>query len=343
MVAFSPPQANYMKIKELLQLLFPASKRGDTVLFRVDAGRKRGLSFGHLSRCAILADGLKEAGVAAEFVMFETTEGMEYARSLGLTVVPYDTEDFRARCAEASAVVFDLPWGLPEADMAAACDARPRVVVIDDTNRKVNHAHAVLNTSVLAQADNYTAEADLFLGPRYFFLPPQYESVTKTAGSATARPRVLFTFGGSDPTGLTERVLLALADEPDMGAELLVVLGPGFGGVAKARELCAKLPTPCDILHAPDDLLSCFLQSELVVTSGGRTLYELHVLEVPTIAIASIDHEADAIAAFAERGMLVAGLEQWDAYGFVRALKEYVSNSMEGVDAHSGSGRPAHR
>lgn len=332
-----------MRASELLQIFLPGFGLGDVVLFRVDAGRERGLSYGHLMRCAVLARVLEQAGCAAKFVMERTDEGMDYARSIGLEVEAYAPSRFMDMCAEAHAVVFDLPGELPDAALYGAYDLGDRVVVIDDVNRHVPAAHVVLNSSVLACADLYPEDARLLLGPRYFFLPPEYEDAARTAGSAPGACRVLFTFGGSDPTGLTLQVLSALVGSADLGAQYTVVLGPGFGPVEQAESLCTRVSGDCRILHAPDDLLSCFLQSDIVVTSGGRTLYELHALRVPTIAVASIGHEAEAVAAFAEQGLLLAGFEQWDAALFIRVFEDAVANSMEGVDAHSGGGQKAHR
>ena len=114
------------------------------VAFRVDAGRRPGLSFGHLSRCLLLARTLlRERGVRSVFLMRDLADGASFAREKGMRVAVWpegqDQETERRTVLDALTLegadwlVHDLPY--PEVDdgLFSACAALGvRTLFIDD-------------------------------------------------------------------------------------------------------------------------------------------------------------------------------------------------------------------
>jgi spore coat polysaccharide biosynthesis predicted glycosyltransferase SpsG len=64
-----------------------------------------------------------------------------------------------------------------------------------------------------------------------------------------------------------------------------------------------------------------FLLNVIWLYVRGGALYELNALKVPTIAISSIEHEAQTIKVFKEKGMILGGLNKWDECDFLKQFE----------------------
>lgn len=304
----------------MLAHIFPEAPRPQRVLFRVDAGRVPGLSFGHLERCAVLSRRLRrDWGCHTTLLMRPLPEGLARARELGeATALP---PEWPGLLAAAQALVVDLPYPpeTPVLDAARAVGAW--LVFLDDTGRELPPCQVVLNSALTARPEQYPRAARTLLGPDFLLLDERFAAARHPGPRRSDRPLVLVTCGGSDPTGLTLRLLEALvAAQPLPPCRLRVVLGPGFGPGEGVARVLARLAEPSELLLAPPDLLPLFLECDLAVSAGGRTLYELHALGVPTLAVASAPHEAEQVAAFLQRGLLQGGLVAWDPTAFAQAF-----------------------
>ncbi|MEW5772130.1 MAG: hypothetical protein AB1916_01280 [Thermodesulfobacteriota bacterium] len=292
--------------------LFADAPRTGRVLFRVDAGRLPGLSFGHLERCHVLAEQLRaEHGSDIALLMRPLADGLARARALGERVAL--PEEWPALLAAADILVMDLPYDPEPEILDAARRAGAFLALLDDTGRDLFPCDAVLNSSLLANPAMYPRARHTLLGPEHFILGPGFAGL-RHRGSGDGGPAlVLFSFGGSDPAGLTLRTLHALDGlAPFPACRLQVVLGPGFGPTDEVEAALAALPAPGEILRAPRDVAPLFAGCDLAVCAGGRTLYELHALGTPTLALASAPHEEQQVEAFAQRGLIAGGLTCWN-------------------------------
>jgi len=306
-------------------LLFADAPRTGRVVFRVDAGRVPGLSFGHLERCHVLAEQLRaEYCSVTAFLMRPLADGLARARDLGeRTVLP---DKWPRLLAAADILVVDVPYDPETEVLDAAGKAGAFLAFIDDSGRDIFPCDVVLNSSLLANTAMYPRARRTLLGPEHFILDPGFAGLRHIGTGHRGPALVLFSFGGSDPTGLTLRTLRALADlDPFPACSLQVVLGPGYGDGDEVVGALASLPAPGEILRAPRAIAPLYAGCDLAVCAGGRTLYELHALGTPALALASTPLEAGHIQAFLERGMLAGGLTHWDAgafrTSFARALR----------------------
>lgn len=302
------------------------------VLFRVDAGKVAGLSFGHLERCAVLSRLLRRAGATATtFCMRPLEDGLARARALGLEVAlpPRWPEVL----AGADVLVVDLPYPPEEQVTRAARQAGAYLAMLDDTGRDLFPCDLVLNSSVLAVDSMYPRAGKRLLGPAHCILEERY-ATARHRGSGNAPPTALLTFGGSDPTGLTLRCLQALHGQaPD--CRLQVALGPGFGDASAVERARKKLSLVSELHISPADMLPLFTECDLAVCAGGRTLYELHALGTPALALASAPHEAREIDAFVRRGLLQRGMTSWSEEEFMNNftwMLTWVARRPQGED-----------
>lgn len=301
------------------------------VAIRVDGARRPGLSFGHVARCVILAEAIRARGGESTFLMAEDEEGMLFVRQRGFTVLPLTGPANRlentARLVDnlgARWIIVDLPY--PELDIHALeawNDSGARVIFIDDARFVFPRVTAVLNSSVRAATTARLAPGNgvrLFLGPEHFILG---NVPVARSPRAAGDPSILLTFGGSDPTRLTPRVVAALAAGNWGLARFTVVLGPGYGKAGELLRLTAG-DERFDFVRAPACLLTEMLRHDLLVCAGGRTMQECLALGMPFLPVASTHSEAEEIAALAELGWVQRGLGIWNAEAFTATLAGFI-------------------
>jgi spore coat polysaccharide biosynthesis predicted glycosyltransferase SpsG len=324
-------------LSEWIHLLLPdRSYVPQKILFRVDAGKIWGLSFGHLFRCITLASVFQKLyNSATVFLMRNYTEGIQYARNSGqhVKIIPDDL-NFRkereliiksVKQFRPDVVVVDLPY--QDVDMSYFPYLRSKgiwILFIDESRFINPDADVILNSSI--RAVNNTKQVEnirYLLGPEHFI----YEGAQRTnfIGKKYDTLTVVITFGGSDPSGLTLKVLAALAKKRWNNVGFKVIFGPGNVDVERAKVYVQENTNTIQMFHNPPDIYPFFLDCDLAVCAGGRTLYELHTLHIPAFAIASIEHEAPEIRAFLQHNMLIAGLEYWNEEEFLRQLDQTIN------------------
>lgn len=331
--------------KEIFKEKFPPKK----VLFRVDAGRVWGLSFGHFSRCCILAKEL-QGSVNSEitFLMRDYSEGVDYARSFGWTVetlemtLPKERHDLLVKewisKIKPDYLVVDLPVDDPNSYLDYARNDHILTVCIDDVSKRSFRADVVLNSSILADRDKYAGclpTTRFLLGVDYFIMD-EY-SIKKDCDGHKDRISVLMTFGGSDPSGLTEKTVRALAETPWDNVKFTVILGPGFKEEQNIIDAAKPLRDKMVIVRRPKEIKNFFIRTDLAICAGGATLYELYKIGKPCLAIASIKHEAAVIKRFIEKGLILSGLISWNKERFVSQLRDSLS-AVSGQAAAKNAG-----
>ncbi|WP_147819487.1 hypothetical protein [Salidesulfovibrio onnuriiensis] len=303
------------------------------IVFRVDAGRKPGLSFGHLSRCLVLAQAARRRfGAHSVFLMRGYAEGVAHAENHNakVSVVVGDEVECILRVLKEHGgdwLVHDLPYGDFDERVFQACRERGvKTIFVDDARFRTPGVDVLLNSSILARERVEAREGvRMLLGPDFFPLGPDDG---KMAPQTPWKRTVLLTFGGSDPTGLSVKSVANLAKRKWVGIGFQVMLGPGFEegntvkGLVEDRDDFMILEN----VAAPFEYFRC---ADLVVCAGGRTMYELAALDIPFIAVASARHEQEPVRAFVEQGLALFGFANFNGHGFVAAVDTVLNGDIK--------------
>ncbi len=161
----------------------------------------------------------------------------------------------------------------------------------------------------------------VLLGRDYMDLGPPEQSVA---------PRVLISFGGTDPTQLTSQLLQLLPQCPDLwDVPIVGIIGPHFS--SQNTEACRKaaqaLPR-CRLVTAPDTLISYLQQADIaVIGSGANSRYEAACAgAIPLVIEQSPDHARQCRAdAEAGLGLHLGAFEQISALVLNETFKRLAS------------------
>ena len=281
------------------------------VLFRADGGRVAKIGLGHLSRCLVLADFLNSRGRKVYFLMRPLPGGADFVQKKGLETcfLPQEAsrqeelEIIRKFCCEnrISTVVFDLVDG---AELLAQLDkpAGTRIVATDEFDGEFPSVDVLVDPRLWAEKVRVCNPPAIYLlGPGYQVLSKAWLRLKKAKREYPSQVKtVTISMGGADPMNLTGLVVLQIKKITRF-EKVNVVYGPAS---------CAPEGNPFGpkfrIHHGPDDFPDLIASSDLVITSGGKTPYEVASLGIPMIIVPTIEHERLTARAFVERGLALS-------------------------------------
>ncbi len=184
-----------------------------------------------------------------------------------------------------------------EKEYVSALRTLRSVAQIVDNDPRESAADIVINNHPGAEA--FDGQGRFLLGPAYNTVRPGYFAAAKKAD----RKAILITLGGEDPGNHTAWILRHLAglfaDRP-----VLVVIGPAYPDPASVERAAANV-AGAEIHRAPRDLVALAERSEIAISAGGTTCYELAAAGIAIAAIATEPHQHDLIAPLAERGAVL--------------------------------------
>ncbi len=284
-----------------------------TVVFRLEAGGPVG--FGHLSRALALAAWIAEPGAAVFWLGWPDADAERLVRAanhpllVGGPFVP-------GRVPEASVVIHDLTHGgslTRQRDIATELDAfgagAVDRILIDGLGdlRLVTAPDFPIDGLVVPYAGGEHIDGARFrqwIGPAHAIFPPDLiNRADRLRGLDRTGPdtRLLVTAGGSDPHGISLRVLDAL---PLVGRrmETRLVIGPGFQPATRSELTARAHGAGIDLVDGAAGLLDHLAWASIVVAATGLTKYELALTGIPSVQLSVDDAHARANEAFAALG-----------------------------------------
>lgn len=170
-----------------------------------------------------------------------------------------------------------------------------RLLVIDDYMHQPEYScDVLLNQNIGADDFAYTGDiGQKLLGPRYTLLRPEFATARERARHRVLSEKVcnvLLTLGGGDFSDHLGKVADCFAI-PELASCILRVIA-GAMPHDRIRDLLRSCPAKIEILSRVDDMPALLLDTDLCVTAGGSTCWELCCLGVPflTLEIAKNQH-----------------------------------------------------
>lgn len=232
-------------------------------------------------------------------------------------------------------------------DLAAERAAGLRVVIFEDEGPGIDAADLVFNA--LAPAHLTRPDAGRWYGPSAYDLREEFR-LAERAGFHEVPRRVLLTFGGTDPAGLTGRVLDAIVGVCPFPITIVAGIGMSrFAALAERVETLRAAGHDVDLLRDVAVMSDVIRTADIAFSSAGRTLYELAHMGVPAVVIRQNQREAQHSFASIDNGFLDLGLHDRVSADQIRAafaglrdsgpLRRALRERMLAVDLTTGRDR----
>lgn len=269
------------------------------VAVRTDASVAIGA--GHAMRCLTLAEALRAVGAEVCFVCLAAPgDALDLIVSRGFRVHALGAAAHWREDAEQTAralmtrgpfdwVVVDH-YGLDSRWESHLRAVVPRILVIDDLADRDHDCDVLLDQNFYADAaqryvGRVPAGCRLFLGPAHVLLRDEFREVIRRPRERNGGVgRVLVSFGATDPTGETAKVLAALQALSMPGLACDVVVGAGNQQRERIETQCAALPAVrCHVQTS--HMADLMWAADLAVGAGGSTTWERCILGLPTLTV----------------------------------------------------------
>lgn len=267
------------------------------LFFRVDGTRETGM--GHAFRCLNLAQQLSKS---SDIIFFcnKSRKTKDLILSKGFIVAdPEYVSDFVDENTEKIVIVTDL---IEESSTTSWCQS------IEDLK---NIVHVGIHDLGLNQFDcnvqidgsignvyPYRSEEDesYYLGKDYMILDPlfaKYNTMPKKYSDTLCN--ILVSFGGSDPSNISEKVLPILS-KTFPGFCFKLIAGPEKGSLSDEITQLENVV----ILKGLSSLADIMFNVDLIITAGGIMLYEAACVGTPSIAICHDKNQLVTAARFSD-------------------------------------------
>jgi len=256
------------------------------VLFLTEGGRNIG--FGHITRCIALSDGFKLKKISSYFLI----KGDETIIDL-LKNKKYEMFDWIKNSQKTLEIVKDYDFVVIDSYLAPkklyekiSEIKNGNLLMIDDYKRIVYPPGIVVNPSIYGDKLKYPKIKGVkyLLGPKYIILRKEFWNVPKKKISKEIK-NILITFGGTASNEFMEKIERFIK-ENFKNVKIYVV-------------------NPNKKKLTPKQMLKLMLKSDLCISAGGQTLYELARVGVPTIGICFADNQ-------------LLNLKYFEKYGFIK-------------------------
>jgi len=279
------------------------------VCIRVDAYPEIG--YGHLKRCLIIADNLRQRGENVFFVLAGDSAAAEEIQKAGFDLQQISVGISFSEQANANDVcdfenvsitILDLSHSIAIKDSQCLAlylkeiSNKSFTVLIDSfgvQSLRENVSELFCNILVSPYVGEQKSKQNTIytelLGVDYFVLDTPYINSRKKKIRKFAN-RVLITCGGSDPTSVSIKILNALNSSTKRTLDLRVVVGSGFSSelIQSLIKLSDSSPHNVSLIKSPNDLSAGMTWCDMAIATSGLTKYELATTGTPAILM-SID------------------------------------------------------
>ena len=271
--------------------------------FIITEGSKNA-GFGHITRCLSLYQAFEERGILPKFII-NGDNNIEYL----LKDVKYQIFNWLNERGKLFKTIKDADITIIDSYLAdisvynTLSELVKLPVYIDDNKRLDYPKGIVLNGNIHAEELNYPKKDGItyLLGTKYTPLRKEFWEVPEKKIKEKIES-IMVTFGGDDARNMTPGVLEFLKNQyPDIRKNIIV--GNAFNNI---DEIKRETDYNTKLIYYPNaqKMKEIMLESDISISAGGQTLYELARIGVPTIGICVAENQLGSIREWGKIGFL---------------------------------------
>lgn len=269
------------------------------VAIRADGGTDIGM--GHIMRSLSLAKQFKKAGYKVYFLT-KHKNGIEKIKSEGFKFIQLksdnslDTEtqeliDILSK-GSINLLIIDS-YNVNRKYFLSLKQNVDRLAYIDDLNKFVYPVDILINGNITAEYMNYTKYADnelMLLGARYNLIREEFKNIHERHINRDVS-EIMVTTGGGDPYNLSCKITeIMLSCRVFDKVRINIVIGNAFTNRHYLRYLKERYKN-IFLYENVKHMSSIMLRSDIAISAGGSTLYELCACGTPTLAFIMADNQ----------------------------------------------------
>lgn len=325
--------------------LFQLYVRKATVLIRTDASKQIGS--GHVMRCRSLAFQLKARGYNCIFITktHETENFLKYEFEClklksELKVMTDEISDMKFFIDKYIPLFLILDSYEVTNDYINALNSlknKPNIMLFDDFGKNVYDVKFLVNYNISACYKDYLElykgkDINLLIGTKFIPFREEFKNIVNHDINKKVT-NVLFSAGGSDPMGVTEKVLQMWKQMRMDNVVFHVVIGRLNINTHSIKEMCVGLDNV--VLHIDEKKMKdLMLLCDVAISAAGSTLYELAICRVPTIMYVLAENQKALANSFQDREIMI-NIGTCDQKNFINLLERELNDLITNEELRS--------
>ena len=141
----------------------------------------------------------------------------------------------------------------------------------------------------------------LFVGSKYFICSPQFSFPAQPSSVRGKAENILVCIGGSDPKGVTLKILKSIKKIPSLN--VLAILGDGVSSTLKCdvNMFCEKQKN-IKIINQTNEMAGYLKWADLAILGEGLVKCEAAIVGTPSLIISQFDHDSKPMVDFFKIG-----------------------------------------
>lgn len=177
---------------------------------------------------------------------------------------------------------------------------------IDDLNKFVYPVDILINGNITAEYmeyKKYSEQQIMLLGPKYNLIRDEFRNLPERDIKEEVK-EIMITTGGSDPYNMSIKIVnMILQDEELKHLTINIIVGNGFKNKEELKIISNKNENV--ILYENVKCMSkIMLKSDITISAGGSTLYELCTCGTPVLAFIMADNQEFIVKKMNELGYI---------------------------------------
>ena len=298
------------------------------IIIRTLGGGSTG--YGHFFRCLSLAKAIRKIRKDIKIVFLLNdllidlikVEGFNYLVSNSLN---YDEKIISNLDTDIDLFVLDTYLGSDNYLKMVKNKIKTKIMLIDDNNDIYDSTvvDIIYNGNIHAEKLNYTYVKNQLrlLGSEYLIMKEEY----RDSGESDIKDKnsILITTGGSDEYGIALNIMYSIRN---LDARIRLIIGPGY-----KKSYIEKIESEdVELIYKPSSLKTYINRSEIVITAGGSTVYEILSQNSIPIVFSLADNQDLICKELRDRGVYYLGkypnLNYSEARDIIRNIKSEETN-----------------
>lgn len=324
-----------------------------TLYIRTEANRVT--ATGHMMRCLAIADAAAVRGISTVFIVAETcSERFPVERGYRTICLNRQWDDFDGEIPVMEKLIEEHQIGVLLIDSyfvtrtyMEAVTAVTKTAYIDDLHAAIWPCSTLINYAVYYDKYDYHKEysdTKLLLGCEYAPLRKEFVGLSERQIRQDVK-KILVVTGGTDEYHFMKKFteMLLLHEDRLKGVECTLICGTFNKDLEEIKMLAAQ--TPASLKHVSEEtdiesgnesdnpplqlkvldalptLKDVLLETDLLITAGGTTLYEMAACGTPGICFSIADNQLDNVEGFAERDLVLYAGDLRNDFSFDKLLQ----------------------
>lgn len=308
------------------------------IAIRADGGARIGL--GHIQRCLALSSQLqrekmevlfitKRNDIVKEKVEQEGFKVAELKHNLNLEEdLKYTTEILKSNKID---VLIADSYEFDERYLTEVKKNIRTLVSINDLAEIAFPSDVVINQNIYAKELNcpsLTGKTKFLLGPQYALLRKEFANLGKRKINEKVQ-KALVTLGGNDCFNLTPKILNVL-DTIEEDFNITAVIGHFFDNISEIQSTVKKMSKKVELVYNSSQMVNLMLSSDIAVTGGGTTLYELAATGTPALAFCLADNQVRNVKGMDKTGTIIdmGWGNEWKEERLYKKVSELINSHL---------------